>query len=362
LSAFSAKCFYAQLSRSLSLFIGASYYYIIVNLAAHFLIMPANANRQFLDFEKPIKDLIDEIENMKHRQEKTKLNLSDTIEKLEQTILQRRKEITANLTSWQRVQLSRHPDRPYTLKYIDKMTSNFIELYGDRNVKDDRAMVGGFASLDGETVMVIGQQKGINTKMRQLRNFGMANPEGYRKALRLMRLAEKFNKPVITLIDTPGAYPGLEAEERGQGEAIARNIYEMIRLKVPVICVIIGEGASGGALGIGVGDKVFMMENTWYTVISPESCSSILWRSWEKKEIAAEQLKLTAEKMLGFGLIDGIIPEPVGGAHWDYSEAARILKDYLVPVIKELKNVPADERVNNRIEKFGKMGFWEEVS
>ncbi len=324
--------------------------------------MPANANRQFLDFEKPIKDLIDEIENMKHRQEKTKLNLSDTIEKLEQTILQRRKEITANLTSWQRVQLSRHPDRPYTLKYIDKMTSNFIELYGDRNVKDDRAMVGGFASLDGETVMVIGQQKGINTKMRQLRNFGMANPEGYRKALRLMRLAEKFNKPVITLIDTPGAYPGLEAEERGQGEAIARNIYEMIRLKVPVICVIIGEGASGGALGIGVGDKVFMMENTWYTVISPESCSSILWRSWEKKEIAAEQLKLTAEKMLGFGLIDGIIPEPVGGAHWDYSEAARILKDYLVPVIKELKNVPADERVNNRIEKFGKMGFWEEVS
>jgi len=324
--------------------------------------MPANANRQFLDFEKPIKDLIDEIENMKHRQEKTKLNLSDTIEKLEQTILQRRKEITADLTSWQRVQLSRHPDRPYTLKYINKMTTNFIELYGDRNVKDDRAMVGGFASLDGETVMIIGQQKGINTKMRQLRNFGMANPEGYRKALRLMRLAEKFNKPVITLIDTPGAFPGLEAEERGQGEAIARNIYEMIRLKVPVICVIIGEGASGGALGIGVGDKVFMMENTWYTVISPESCSSILWRSWEKKEVAAEQLKLTADRMLGFGLIDGIIPEPVGGAHWDYDEAARILKDFLVPVIKDLKNVPADERVNTRIEKFGKMGFWEEVN
>ncbi|MBS1576985.1 MAG: acetyl-CoA carboxylase carboxyltransferase subunit alpha [Bacteroidetes bacterium] len=324
--------------------------------------MPANVNRQFLDFEKPIKDLIDEIENMKHRQEKTKLNLSDTIDKLEQTILQRRKEITANLTSWQRVQLSRHPDRPYTLKYVEKMTDNFIELFGDRNVKDDKAMVGGFASLGGETVMIIGQQKGINTKMRQLRNFGMPNPEGYRKALRLMHLAEKFNKPVITLIDTPGAYPGLEAEERGQGEAIARNIYEMIRLKVPVICVIIGEGASGGALGIGVGDKVFMMENTWYTVISPESCSSILWRSWEKKEIAAEQLKLTAEKMLGFGLIDGIIPEPIGGAHWDYNEAANILKDYLLPVIKELKNVPADERVNNRIEKFGKMGFWEEVS
>ncbi|MGC4036670.1 MAG: acetyl-CoA carboxylase carboxyltransferase subunit alpha [Chitinophagaceae bacterium] len=324
--------------------------------------MPSNAHRQFLDFEKPIKDLIDEIENMKHRQEKTKLNLSDTIEKLEQTILQRRKEITENLSSWQRVQLSRHPDRPYTMKYIAKMTENFVELYGDRNVRDDKAMVGGFASLDGETVMIIGQQKGINTKMRQLRNFGMANPEGYRKALRLMRLAEKFNKPVITLIDTPGAYPGLEAEERGQGEAIARNIYEMIRLKVPVICVIIGEGASGGALGIGVGDKVFMMENTWYTVISPESCSSILWRSWEKKEVAAEQLKLTADKMLGFGLIDGIIPEPVGGAHWDYNEAAQILKNYLLPVIKELKNVPADERVNNRIEKFGKMGFWEEVA
>jgi len=324
--------------------------------------MPSNANRQFLDFEKPIKDLIDEIESMKHRQEKTKLNLSDTIEKLEQTILQRRKEITENLSSWQRVQLSRHPDRPYTLKYIEKMTTNFVELYGDRNVKDDRAMVGGFASLNGETVMIIGQQKGINTKMRQLRNFGMANPEGYRKALRLMRLAEKFNKPIITLIDTPGAYPGLEAEERGQGEAIARNIYEMIRLKVPVIVVIIGEGASGGALGIGVGDKVFMMENTWYTVISPESCSSILWRSWEKKEVAAEQLKLTADRMLGFGLIDGIIPEPVGGAHWDYNESAQILRDYLSPVLKELKNVPADERVNTRIEKFGKMGFWEEVS
>lgn len=323
--------------------------------------MPSNANRQFLDFEKPIKDLIDEIGNMQHRQEKTKLNLSDTIEKLEQTIIERRKDITENLTSWQRVQLSRHPDRPYTMKYIEKMTTNFVELYGDRNVKDDKAMVGGFASLDGETVMIIGQQKGINTKMRQLRNFGMANPEGYRKALRLMRLAEKFNKPIITLIDTPGAYPGLEAEERGQGEAIARNIYEMIRLKVPVICVIIGEGASGGALGIGVGDKVFMMENTWYTVISPESCSSILWRSWEKKEVAAEQLKLTADKMLGFGLIDGIIPEPIGGAHWDYTEAAEILKNYLVPVIKELKQVPAEERVNMRIEKFGRMGFWEEV-
>src|SRR5436190_18391828 len=324
--------------------------------------MPSDANRQFLDFEKPIKDLIDEIQNMKHRQEKTKLDLSDTIKKLEDGILEKRKEITYHLSSWQRVQLSRHPDRTYTLKYIEKMTENFIELFGDRNVKDDKAMVGGFAKLEGETVMIIGQQKGSNTKTRQLRNFGMANPEGYRKALRLMRLAEKFNKPIITLIDTPGAYPGLEAEERGQGEAIARNIYEMIRLKVPVICVIIGEGASGGALGIGVGDKVFMMENTWYSVISPESCSSILWRSWDKKEVAAEQLRLTAEKMLGFNLIDGIIPEPIGGAHWDYDQAAEILKDYLIPVVKELKEIPAEQRINERIEKFGKMGFWEEVS
>jgi len=324
--------------------------------------MPTNANRQFLDFEKPVKDLIDEIENAKHRQEKTKIDMTDVIQRLDQNILEKRKEITANLSSWQRVQLSRHPDRPYTLKYIDKMTENFVELYGDRTVKDDKAMVGGFASLNGETVMIIGQQKGINTKMRQLRNFGMANPEGYRKALRLMKLAEKFNKPVITLIDTPGAFPGLEAEERGQGEAIARNIYEMIRLKVPVICVIIGEGASGGALGIGVGDKVFMMENTWYTVISPESCSSILWRSWESKEIAAEQLRLTADKMLGFGLIDGIIPEPIGGAHWDYDQSAEILRNYLIPVLKELKLKPPQQRVNDRIEKFGKMGFWEEVN
>jgi acetyl-CoA carboxylase carboxyl transferase subunit alpha len=323
--------------------------------------MPSDANRQFLDFEKPIKDLIDEIQTMRHRQEKTKIDLSESIGKLEEGILQKRREITQNLSSWQRVQLSRHPDRPYTLKYIEKMTRDFLELHGDRNVKDDKAMVGGFANLDGETVMIIGQQKGINTKMRQLRNFGMANPEGYRKALRLMKLAEKFNKPVITLIDTPGAYPGLEAEERGQGEAIARNIYEMIRLKVPVICVIIGEGASGGALGIGVGDRVYMMENTWYTVISPESCSSILWRSWDKKEVAAEQLKLTADKMLEFGLIDGIIPEPLGGAHWDYNEAAQILQGHLKKVLQELRQVPAEQRVQNRIEKFGRMGFWDEV-
>lgn len=324
--------------------------------------MPTDANRQFLDFEKPIKDLIDEIEKLKHTAEKTKVDMSEAIGKLQESILEKRKEITQHLSSWQRVQLSRHPDRPYTLKYVDKMTSNFIELFGDRNVRDDKAMVGGFASLEGETVMIIGQQKGINTKTRQMRNFGMANPEGYRKALRLMKLAEKFDKPIITLIDTPGAYPGLEAEERGQGEAIARNIYEMIRLKVPMICVIIGEGASGGALGIGVGDRVFMMENTWYSVISPESCSSILWRSWDKKEVAAEQLRLTAIEMLGFGLIDGIIPEPLGGAHWDYNESAQILKSHLMPLIRELKQIPTEKRIDQRIEKFGKMGFWEEMS
>jgi len=323
--------------------------------------MPELKNRQFLDFEKPIKELYDQIEVQKQSAEKSKIDLSGTIAQLEERITETKKDLTANLTPWQKVQLSRHPDRPYTLKYIEKMCTNFIELHGDRNIKDDKAMVGGFAQLDGETVMIIGQQKGINTKMRQLRNFGMANPEGYRKALRLMKLAEKFNKPVITLIDTPGAYPGLEAEERGQGEAIARNIYEMIRLKVPVICVIIGEGASGGALGIGVGDKVFMLENTWYTVISPESCSSILWRTWDKKETAAEQLKLTGENMLQFGLVDGVIPEPLGGSHWDYDEAATILKNYLIPVIAALKKIPAEERIQQRIEKFGKMGFWEET-
>jgi acetyl-CoA carboxylase carboxyl transferase subunit alpha len=323
--------------------------------------MPENKNRQFLDFEKPIKELFDEISKLKQTAEKTKVDLSDSIRKLEEQVIEKRREITLNLSSWQKVQLSRHPDRPYTLKYIDKMTTNFVELHGDRNVKDDKAMIGGFAQLEDETVMVIGHQKGTNTNMRQLRNFGMANPEGYRKALRLMRLAEKFNKPVITLIDTPGADPGLEAEERGQGEAIARNIYEMIRLKVPVICVIIGEGASGGALGIGVGDRVFMLENTWYTVISPESCSSILWRSWDMKEKAAEQLRLTSDRMFNFGLIDGIIQEPIGGAHWDYNQAAQLLKQYLLPVIKELKQLTPELRTQQRIEKFGKMGSWEET-
>ncbi len=324
--------------------------------------MPKLENRQFLDFEKPIKDLYDQVEQLKVTQEKTKTDMGSGIHALEEKIIEAKKQLTENLTPWQRVQLSRHPDRPYTLKYIEKMCSNFLELHGDRNVKDDKAMVGGFASLGEETVMIIGQQKGHNTKTRQMRNFGMANPEGYRKALRLMKLAEKFNKPIITMIDTPGAYPGLEAEERGQGEAIARNIYEMLSLKVPVICVIIGEGASGGALGIGVGDKVMMLENTWYTVISPENCSTILWRSWAQKEIAAEQLKLTGKDMLEFGLVDGVIPEPLGGAHWDYDEAATILKNHLVPIIQELKQKTPEQRVEERIAKFNKMGFWEETA
>jgi len=323
--------------------------------------MPEFENRQFLDFEKPIKDLHDQIVQLKQTAEKNKIDLSDSVKQLEEKIQEKRSEITQSLTNWQKVQLSRHPDRPYTLAYIKRMCDDFIELHGDRNFKDDKAIVGGFAKLGDETVMILGQQKGVNTKMRQLRNFGMANPEGYRKALRLMKLAEKFNKPVITLVDTPGAYPGMEAEERGQGEAIARNIFEMIRLRVPVICVVIGEGASGGAMGIGVGDRVFMMENTWYTVISPESCSSILWRSWDMKEKAADELKLTAEHMLKFGLVDGIVTEPLGGAHWDYDEAAALLKKFLIPVIQELKQIAPEKRVSERIEKFSKMGFWEEA-
>lgn len=323
--------------------------------------MPQYPNRQFLDFETPIKELYEQIDlNRKNAEKNKHVDYSAVIAQLEEAIINKRKEITENLTSWQKVQLSRHPDRPYTLKYIEKMTSGFLELHGDRNVRDDKAIVGGFARLEGETVMFIGQQKGINTKMRQVRNFGMASPEGYRKALRLMRLAEKFNKPIITMVDTPGAFPGIEAEERGQGEAIARNIYEMLRLKVPVISVIIGEGASGGALGIGVGDRVLMLENTWYTVISPESCSSILWRSWEKKEVAAEQLKLTSDHMLRFGLVDSVVKEPAGGAHWDYDEAASYLKQSLLPMLQELRQIAPEERIRQRILKFGKMGFYEE--
>jgi acetyl-CoA carboxylase carboxyl transferase subunit alpha len=259
------------------------------------------------------------------------------------------------------VQLSRHPERPYTLFYIDKIFTKFQELHGDRNVKDDKAIVGGFAMLGDQSVMVIGHQKGVNTKMRQMRNFGMANPEGYRKALRLMKLAEKFNKPIITFIDTPGAYPGLEAEERGQGEAIARNLFEMINLKVPVICIIIGEGASGGALGIGIGDKVAMLENTWYSVISPESCSSILWRTWDFKERAAEELKLTSRHMSDFGLIDDVINEPLGAAHTQPEVMAATIKKYIEKNLKELFKIDAEKRTENRINKFSKMGFYQDA-
>ena len=280
-----------------------------------------------------------------------------TIIDLENKLKEKRTEIYENLSAWQRVQLSRHPERPYTLDYIKAITNNnFIELHGDRSVKDDKAMIGGFGEIDGQTVMFIGQQKGNNTKMRQFRNFGMPNPEGYRKALRLMRLAEKFNKPIVTFIDTPGAYPGLEAEERGQGEAIARNLLEMSQLTVPVICIIIGEGASGGALGIGVGDKVLMLENTWYSVISPESCSSILWRSWDFKEKAAEALKLTANDMLKNSLIDGIIKEPLGGAHTFPEEMYKTVKEEVLKNIKSLSKQSAEKRIENRIEKFCSMG------
>lgn len=324
--------------------------------------MAESSARQYLDFEKPIKDLYDQINQLKATAEKNKVDLSSSIKELEEKILEKKEEINKGLTSWQKVQLSRHPDRPYTLSYIERICTYFIEMHGDRNFKDDKAIVGGFGKIDGQTVMILGQQKGTNTKTRQLRNFGMANPEGYRKALRLMKLAEKFNKPIVTLVDTPGAFPGIEAEERGQGEAIARNIYEMLRLKVPVVCVIIGEGASGGAMGIGVGDRVFMMENTWYTVISPESCSSILWRSWDQKEKAAEELKLTSDHMLKFGLVDGVIPEPLGGAHWDHDLAASMVKEQVVKSIQELKSLDPEKRIDERIEKFAKMGRWEEAS
>lgn len=317
---------------------------------------------QFLDFEKPLEDLYGQIHKLKEMSAKNKVDVSNSIRELEAAIETTRTQIYSNLTPWQRVQLSRHPERPYTLYYIEKLFTNFTELYGDRQVKDDKAMVGGMAELNGHPVMVIGHQKGVNTKMRQLRNFGMANPEGYRKALRLMKMAEKFNRPVITFIDTPGAFPGLEAEERGQAEAIARNLYEMVNLRVPVICVIIGEGASGGALGIGVGDKVAMMENTWYSVISPESCSSILWRSWNFKEKAAEQLKLTSQDMSKFGLVDDVIPEPVGGAHSDPEKTAETLKSYLVNAVNSLKEIDPEKRINLRIEKLSRMGFYDEES
>lgn len=313
----------------------------------------------YLDFEEPIKALEEQIAQTKSIGETSDVDMSDTIAALEKKLKEKTLEIFTGLTPWQRVQLSRHPDRPYTLAYINAISGGtFQELHGDRNVKDDKAMVGGFGLLDGKSVMFIGQQKGINTKMRQYRNFGMPNPEGYRKALRLMKLAEKFNKPIVTIIDTPGAYPGLEAEERGQGEAIARNIYEMMRLKVPVICIIIGEGASGGALGIGVGDKVVMLENTWYSVISPESCSSILWRSWDYKEVAADALKLTSIDMKKNKLVDDVIKEPINGAHRNHDEIFEAVKTNIKNYLEELENISPEDRINQRIEKFCAMGVW----
>ncbi|MFM7770216.1 MAG: acetyl-CoA carboxylase carboxyltransferase subunit alpha [Bacteroidota bacterium] len=315
----------------------------------------------YLDFEMPIKDLRMQIEKLRESEKKNGLDVHTAIEDLERAIKEKTSEIYHSLTPWQRVLVSRHPERPYTLEYIEYLTEGtWVEQHGDRSVKDDKAMVGGFGYVNGQSVMLIGQQKGKNTKMRSYRNFGMANPEGYRKALRLMKLAEKFNKPIITFIDTPGAFPGLEAEERGQGEAIARNLFEMMRLKVPVICVIIGEGASGGALGIGIGDRVMMLENTWYSVISPESCSTILWRNTDHKMEAASALKLTAEDMLKNNLIDGIIREPLGGAHANPSEAAELLKSNLIALLNELTQIPIKELVEKRIEKFCSMGVVQE--
>ncbi len=314
-----------------------------------------------LEFEKPIAELEEKLAQMKNLAKDSEVDVTEAIDSLEKKIVDLKKDTFQNLTRWQRVQLSRHPERPYTLDYIYEITDEFVELHGDRAVKDDKAMVGGFASIDGESFMIIGQQKGRNTKQRQERNFGMANPDGYRKALRLMKLAEKFNKPIVTLIDTPGAYPGIEAEERGQGEAIARNLKEMFMLKVPVICIIIGEGASGGALGIAIGDKILMMENTWYSVISPESCSSILWRSWDYKEQAAEALKLTAADMLEHKLIDEVVEEPLGGAHTDLKVAASALKEAILRNYKALKDIDPDERSLARIDKFGAMGVYQEA-
>ncbi len=308
------------------------------------------------DFEKPLTDLIQQIDKVKQIAEKTKVDMSATIDELNKKVADTSQSLYNNLTGWQKVQMSRHPERPQTLDYIKMICDDFIELHGDRTVKDDKAIVGGFATIAGQTVMIIGHQKGKNTKERQFRNFGMANPEGYRKALRLMRLAEKFNKPVISFIDTMGAYPGLEAEERGQGEAIARNLLEMSVLKVPILCFIVGEGASGGALGIGIGDKVYMLEHTWYSVISPESCSSILWRSWDFKERAAECLKLTSEDMFKNRLIDGIVKEPLGGAHQDPEWMAANLKQHILSDLKELKAIPVESLVSKRIDKFCAMG------
>ncbi len=312
--------------------------------------------RTYLDFEKPMAELEKKLEEMKVLAKNNNVDVSDAISLLEKNITKLREEIFENLTSWQRVQLSRHPDRPYTMDYIRLICDEFIELHGDRQVRDDPAMIGGLANIGGQSVMLIGQQKGRNTKQRQYRNFGMPNPEGYRKALRLMKMAEKFNKPIVTLIDTPGAFPGMEAEERGQGEAIAKNLKEMFMLTVPVICIIIGEGASGGALGIAIGDKVLMLENTWYSVISPENCSAILWRSWDYKEQAAESMKITAKDMKQNKLIDGIISEPLGGAHLDHQWMAEELKRVILENVASLSKMKPAKRIEERIDKFCAMG------
>lgn len=316
------------------------------------------APQNYLAFERPILDLEQKIAEMRKMSEQ--LDISDEIDKLETKSNELKKNIFDNLTPWQIVQLARHPERPYALDYIDLMTDNFLELHGDRNFGDDKAIVGGFAKLGDRVVMLIGQQKGRDTKSNIYRNFGMPNPEGYRKALRLMKLAEKFNRPVITLIDTPGAFPGIEAEERGQAEAIAKNLFEMSKLRVPIIAVIIGEGASGGALGIGLGDRVLMLQYCWYSVISPESCSSILWRSWDFKEQAAEALKLTAKDMLKYKIIDRMVNEPVGGAHKNQAEAAQILKEVLIEELESVSKIKKDKLLDNRIKKFGDMGFWKD--
>ncbi len=310
----------------------------------------------FLEFERPLEKLYEQLDKIKQVANEGDIDVSENIKDLNAKIKATRKEIYSDLSGWQKVQLSRHPERPYTLHYIENVFKKFIELHGDRKFGDDKAIVGGIAKLGDQSVVVIGHQKGVTTKMRQYRNFGMANPEGYRKASRLMKMAEKFNYPVICLIDTPGAYPGLEAEERGQAEAIAANLLLMARLKVPILCYVIGEGASGGALGIGLGDKVFMLENTWYSVISPESCSSILWRSWDYKEQAAEALKLTADHMLGFGLIDDIIKEPIGGAHSDPEKMIKSLRLHMRKEVTELMALTPAKRIKMRIDKYSKMG------
>jgi acetyl-CoA carboxylase carboxyl transferase subunit alpha len=316
---------------------------------------------EYLDFELPIKELEDQLDKCTIIGQESNVDVTNTCKQIEKKLEETKKKIYKNLTAWQRVQLSRHPNRPYTMDHVNALTNgSFLELFGDRAFKDDKAMIGGLGKIGGQSFMIIGQQKGFNTKTRQYRNFGMANPEGYRKALRLMKMAEKFNIPVVTLVDTPGAYPGLEAEERGQGEAIARNILEMVRLKTPIITVIVGEGASGGALGIGVGDKVYMMENTWYSVISPESCSSILWRSWEYKEQAAEALKLTSYDMKKQNLVDDIIPEPLGGAHFDREAAFKKVEEYILKGFNELKDLSTDELVAKRMDKYSKMGEFKE--